>query len=89
MADFNFLHVFGAAMVVTTLKTTLFNPMSLIKTVMSSINVVNTPNRGFDSKAFQNQLLGFQKGLLKDRPELAQAMGKTSLLGPKAAPARR
>ena len=59
MADFNFLHVFGAAMVVTTLKTTLFNPMSLIKTVMGSMTAANTPNKGFDSKSLQDQLLGF------------------------------
>jgi len=31
MADFSFLHVFGVSLVVTTLRTTLFNPMTLIK----------------------------------------------------------
>ena len=36
MADFNFLHVFGVSLAVTALKTTLFNPMSMVKTFTSS-----------------------------------------------------
>jgi len=36
MADFNFLHVFGASLVVSVLKTKVFNPMSLFKTFTGS-----------------------------------------------------
>lgn len=36
MADFTFLHVFGASLIVTTLRVTVFNPMSLFKSFTAS-----------------------------------------------------
>lgn len=36
MADFNVLHVFGLSLVVSTLRSTVFNPMSLFKTFTSA-----------------------------------------------------
>lgn len=46
MADFNFLHVFGGALVVTTLKNTMFNPSSLFKTFTSSMMSQGTAAAG-------------------------------------------
>ena len=36
MADFTFLHVFGASLVVSALRHTLFNPMSLVSSLAGS-----------------------------------------------------
>merc|ERR1712062_161686 len=97
MADFNFLHVFGGALLVTTLKNTLFNPSSLLKTcldpfmsttIMGPMAGKNRPSAQ-PKKSMMESLKDAQRELLKNRPELAEAMGKTNLLGASDEPKRR
>ena len=48
MADFTFLHVFGASMVVSVARHCLFNPMSMAKTLQEvqagATNQIANPN---------------------------------------------
>ncbi len=78
MADFNFLHVFGVSLVVTTLKTTLFNPMSLVKTFSSSGSKSASAVKQSPLQAMMSGMQGFSevtKGLEQTNPEIAGLLG--------------
>lgn len=77
MADFTFLHVFGLSLVVTTLRSTVFNPMSLMKTFAGAAlgGGKGKPNQSPIS-ALLGGLQQAQKQLAETNPEAAAALGQ-------------